>query len=98
MGTTNGTKYTFICDPDDCDSLVEITTVDGFGFPNGAVRNVCPCGKEMQYISMKVLSSQSKKEALREALIDYLQLLTSGDILYNTAKVAQLRLLIEEVA
>jgi len=58
MMTTNGTKYTFVCDPDECDSLVEITTVDGFGFPNGVIRNTCPCGREMSYISATILSSE----------------------------------------
>lgn len=58
MTTTNGTKYTFVCDPDECDSLVELTTVDGFGFPNGVVRNICPCGREMSYISATILSSE----------------------------------------
>jgi len=58
MTTTNGTKYTFVCDPDECDSLVELTTVDGFGFPNGVIRNTCPCGREMSYISATILSSE----------------------------------------
>ena len=51
-------KYTFVCDPDECDSLVELTTVDGFGFPNGVIRNTCPCGREMSYISATILSSE----------------------------------------
>jgi hypothetical protein len=58
MTTTNGTKYTFVCDPDECDSLVELTTVDGFGFPNGVISNTCPCGREMSYISATILSSE----------------------------------------
>ena len=39
-----------------------------------------------------------QKEQLREVLIDYLQLLSSNDVPYNTAKVAQVRLLLKEVA
>jgi len=39
-----------------------------------------------------------QKEQLREVLIDYLQLLTNNTVPYNTAKVAQLRLLLKEVA
>lgn len=66
MMTTNGTKYTFVCDPDECDSLVELTTVDGFGFPNGVVENTCPCGRKMSYIGATILSSttQTKEEQM----------------------------------
>jgi hypothetical protein len=42
--------YSFVCDPDECDSLMEFHVRDGFGFPNGVVSMKCPCGKEMQYI------------------------------------------------
>ena len=66
--TTNGTKYTFVCDPDECDSLVELTTVDGFGFPNGVVENTCPCGRKMSYIGATILSStnQTKEEKMED--------------------------------
>ena len=59
-------KYTFVCDPDECDSLVELTTVDGFGFPNGVVENTCPCGRKMSYIGATILSStnQTKEEQM----------------------------------
>jgi hypothetical protein len=71
MTTTNGTKYTFVCDPDECDSLVELTTVDGFGFPNGVIENTCPCGRKMSYISATILSSQTqtKEETMSETTI-----------------------------
>ena len=42
--------YSFVCDPDECDALVEFHARDGFGFPNGVVEMKCPCGKMMQYI------------------------------------------------
>ena len=44
-------KYTFVCDPDECDALVEFTARDGFGFPLGSVEMTCPCGRKMAYIS-----------------------------------------------
>lgn len=44
-------RYTFVCDPDECDSLLEFTARDGFGFPNGSVEMKCPCGRMMNYIS-----------------------------------------------
>ena len=48
-------KYTFVCDPNECDSLLEFTARDGYGFPNGIVSIHCPCGREMQYISVEDL-------------------------------------------
>lgn len=42
--------YTFVCNPDNCDALVEFHTSDGFGYPNGEVKMKCPCGQDMQYI------------------------------------------------
>jgi len=30
-------KYTFVCDPDECDCLIELTSSDGFGFPSGVM-------------------------------------------------------------
>jgi len=47
----NWFKYTFVCDPDECDSLLEFTARDGFGFPNGEVAMKCPCGRKMVYVS-----------------------------------------------
>lgn len=44
-------KYTFTCDPDNCDALLEFTARDGFGFPNGEVTMTCPCGRKMNYIT-----------------------------------------------
>lgn len=43
-------KYTFTCDPDECDAFLEFTARDGFGFPSGSVEMQCPCGRMMQYI------------------------------------------------
>lgn len=48
------TKYTFVCDPDECDTMIEITTSDKFGFPSGVVQAKCPCGRQMSYISSTI--------------------------------------------
>lgn len=48
------TKHTFVCDPDECDTLVEITTSDRFGFPSGVIHNTCPCGRQMSLISSTI--------------------------------------------
>ena len=47
----NWFKYTFVCDPEECDAMLEFTTRDGFGWPNGIVRMECPCGRIMFWIS-----------------------------------------------
>jgi len=44
-------RYTFVCDPDECDALVEFTARDDFGFPLGVVEMKCPCGRMLNYIS-----------------------------------------------
>ncbi len=65
--TTNGTKYTFVCDPDECDTLIEVTCVSGFDFPNGVIKHTCPCGRQMAYISATMLTSnQPTKEEKME--------------------------------
>jgi hypothetical protein len=44
-------KYTFVCDPDECDALIEFTARDGYDFPLGVVQMQCPCGRMLNYIS-----------------------------------------------
>jgi len=51
-------KYTFICDPDECDTMFEVTTSDGFGFPSGVTQLKCPCGRDTTYVSF--IDSTSK--------------------------------------
>ena len=65
LGMTNeivSTKYTFVCDPNECDTLIEVTSSDGFGFPSGVVKLTCPCGREMSYISATIQSTNERKE------------------------------------
>ena len=45
--------YTFVCDPDHCDSMIQFHARDGYGFPNGMVKMTCPCGRTMQFIGME---------------------------------------------
>ena len=51
MSDLISSKYTFICDPDECDTMIVVTTSDGFGFPSGVVKLTCPCGRDMLHIS-----------------------------------------------
>jgi hypothetical protein len=46
-------KYTFACDPDECDCLIELTSSDGFGFPSGVVEVTCPCGRKPTLLSVE---------------------------------------------
>ena len=64
------TKYTFVCDPDECDTMIEITTSDKFGFPSGAVQAKCPCGRQMSYISSTIESNPTTE---RQQMLDNLE-------------------------
>ena len=46
-------KYTFACDPDECDCLIELTSSDGFGFPSGVTELICPCGRKPTLLSVE---------------------------------------------
>jgi hypothetical protein len=59
------TKYTYVCDPNECDSLIEYTCKDTFGFPSGSIYNMkCPCGRVMQLLSYEdaTISPNLEKE------------------------------------
>ena len=45
------TKYTFVCDPEECDTLIEVTC-DNYGFPSGVMQLTCPCGRVLQVLSV----------------------------------------------
>ena len=45
--------YTFVCDPDECDCLIQVTSSDGFGFPSGVVELTCPCGRKTTLLSVE---------------------------------------------
>jgi hypothetical protein len=45
--------YTFACDPDECDCLIQVTSSDGFGFPSGVVELTCPCGRKANLLSVE---------------------------------------------
>lgn len=68
-------KYTFVCDPNECDALLEFTARDGFDFPNGVVKITCPCGRQMQYISANIIEQEHEKEEAPtvEATTNYLE-------------------------
>jgi predicted nuclease with TOPRIM domain len=45
------TKYTFVCDPEECDTLIEVTC-DNYGFPSGVMKLTCPCGRKLDVLSV----------------------------------------------
>ena len=55
-------KYTFACDPDECDCLIEVTSSDGFGFPSGVVEITCPCGRKPTLLSVQHATIQPTNE------------------------------------
>ena len=63
-------KYTFVCDPDECDCLIELTSSDGFGFPSGVTELTCPCGRKTTLVSVEhatiAPSTQTKEEQMED--------------------------------
>ena len=98
------TKHTFVCDPDECDTLAEITTSDRFGFPSGVIQNTCPCGRQMSLVS-STIEENPTKERLNpvseettilvpetynpNALVTYKNI-DNGEVTYPTIKVTSL--------
>ena len=63
------TKYTFACDPDECDVLIELTSSDGFGFPSGVMEITCPCGRKptlLSVVNATITPSTTTKEETME--------------------------------
>ena len=67
-------KYTFVCDPDECDCLIELTSSDGFGFPSGVTKLTCPCGRETTLLSVEhatiAPSTQTKEEKMETTVTE----------------------------
>jgi len=63
-------KYTFVCDPDECDCLIELTSSDGFGFPSGVTELTCPCGRKTTLVSVEhatiAPTTQTKEEKMED--------------------------------
>ena len=78
-------KYTFVCDPNECDSLIELTSSDGFGFPSGVTELTCPCGRKTTLLSVEhatlPTTNQMKEEKMETTMmpdVDVLQLRIKG--------------------
>ena len=95
-------KYTFVCDPNECDALLEFTARDGFDFPSGVVQITCPCGRQMSYISATIQPINERKEMEEttntapysydaNALVTY-KVINNGEVTYPTLKVNELEI------
>jgi hypothetical protein len=66
------TKYTFACDPDECDVLIELTSSDGFGFPSGVMQITCPCGRKpvlLSVVNATITPTTTKEEKMETTTI-----------------------------
>jgi hypothetical protein len=102
--TETWTKNTYACDPDECDTLIEITTSDKFGFPSGSVNNVtCPCGRRPNLLSVEPatiarINERNKMETNTvpysydaNTLVTY-KSINNGEVTYPTLKVNELEI------
>jgi hypothetical protein len=65
-------KYTFVCDPDECDCLIELTSSDGFGFPSGVTELTCPCGRKTTLVSVEhatIQPTETKGNQMEESTV-----------------------------
>jgi hypothetical protein len=65
------TKYTFVCDPEECDTMIEVTC-DNYGFPSGVMQITCPCGRKLDILSVQdaTINTPTKE---REQMLDNLE-------------------------
>ena len=102
------TKHTFVCDPDECDTLAEITTSDRFGFPSGVVQMKCPCGRQMSLVSSTIednptIERQQPMETTNQVPMTYdanvlvtYKKIENGETTYPTLKVNDLEWTLEQ--
>ena len=73
MDNLVSSKYTFVCDPNECDCLIELTSSDGFGFPSGVMQITCPCGRKPTLLSVVTATiaptTQTKEEQMETTTI-----------------------------
>ena len=64
--------YTFVCDIDKCDCLIQLTTSDRFGFPSGVTELTCPCGRNTTLVSVEHATitplTQTKEENMESTV------------------------------
>ena len=89
-------KYTFVCDPNECDSLIELTSSDGFGFPSGVTELTCPCGRKTTLLSVEHATippiNQTKEEKMETTTDNHYMTreFLESQLVENKARIAQL--------
>jgi hypothetical protein len=86
-------KYTFVCDPDECDCLIELTSSDGFGFPSGVTELTCPCGRKTTLVSVEhaTIAPTTTEEVKMETTNHYMtREFLESELVSNKARIAQL--------
>lgn len=71
MSNKTWTKYSFACDPEECDTLIEVTC-DDFGFPLGVMQVTCPCGRKLDILSVADATINTPTNE-REEMLDNLE-------------------------
>jgi hypothetical protein len=102
--TETWTKNTYACDPEECDTLIEITSSDKYGFPSGTIYNVkCPCGRTPNLVSVEdatITPTTERKEMETNTapysydantLVTY-KSINNGEVTYPTLKVNELEI------
>lgn len=67
-------KYTFVCDSDECNYLIEVTPSEGFRFKSGVTKLTCSCGQDMTLLSVvhaTIQPNQTKEEKMETTTILY---------------------------
>jgi hypothetical protein len=95
-------KYTFVCDPGECDSLIELTSSDGFGFPSGVTKLTCPCGRETTLVSVEhaTITPTKQTEEKMETTTDNHYMtreFLESQLVSNKARITQLEEQIQRV-
>ena len=89
LSMTTWTKYTFACDPNECDTLIEVSCRD-FGFPNGVTELTCPCGRKMNYLSHEHATITPTKQTKEEKMED---VTITPEIEYNPNQLVKYKVL-----
>jgi hypothetical protein len=96
-------KYTFVCDPNECDSLIELTSSDGFGFPSGVTELTCPCGRKTTLLSVEHATiqptNQTKEDKMETTTDNYYMTreFLESQLVENKARITQLEEQIQRV-
>jgi len=106
------TKRSYVCDPDLCDTLIEVTSNDKFGFPSAfTVTNItCLCGRNMNQVSeedatIQPTNERNKMETVTLDMYNPHSLVTlkkiinteSGDAQFELYKVTELEGVLDEL-